>query len=176
MDLASGKSLHGRNVRRRGDGVKVYTDPLLLDFIKVCARMPEDERRQLEAFTGHPYDIDGAAVGNFMAQGPKWVFKVDDEPIIVGGFTQQRPGVWRDFMLTTPEAWGKHWFSVTRMCRRIMDDMIHAPGVHRLECISHAKRAKAHDWYRVLSYNLEGTMYGYCADGSDAVLYSRVRH
>jgi len=32
----------------------VYTDPLLLDFVKVCINMPQDEREQLEAFTGEP--------------------------------------------------------------------------------------------------------------------------
>ena len=71
--------------------IQTYTNPLLLDFIKVCINMPEDERKQLEAFTGQPYDIDGAAVGNFTVEGPKWVIKADDEPIVIGGFVPQVP-------------------------------------------------------------------------------------
>lgn len=156
--------------------IQVYNNPFLIDFIKVCAKMPQDEREQLEAFTGEPYDIDGAAVGNFTAPGPKWVIKVDDEPIIVGGFVPQRPGVWRDFLLTTPEAWDKHWFSVTRICRRVMDAMLLSGQAHRLECITPASREKAFKWYRVLGYNKEGLHPGYCANGADAVSFARVRH
>ncbi len=156
--------------------IQVYTDPLLLDYIKVCIALPQDEREQLEAFTGQPYTVDGAAVGNFTAPGPKWVIKADDEPLCIGGFVLQRPGVWRDFMLTTPEAWAKHWFSITRIARRAMDAMFSSGQAHRLECISHHSREKAFEWYRVLGYNREATLYGYCANGADAVLFSRVRH
>lgn len=156
--------------------IQVYSNPLLLDFIKVCIKMPEDERAQLEAATGQPYDVDGAAIGNFSVIGPKWVLKVDDEPIIVGGFALQRPGVFRDFMLTTPEAWEQHWFGVTRICRRIMDDMLYSGLAHRLECVAHHSREKAQKWYSVLGYNFEARMYGYYANGHDALLYSRVKH
>ena len=82
--------------------IKTYTDPWLIDFLKVAAALPQDEREQLEAFTGEPYSIDGCAIGNFTAPGPKWVIKSDYEPIAIGGFVQQRPGVWRDFMLNNP--------------------------------------------------------------------------
>lgn len=156
--------------------IQVYTNPLLLDFIKVCINMPQDEREQLEAFTGQPYTVDGAAVGNFTTEGPKWVIKANDEPVCIGGFVPQRPGVWRDFMLTTPEAWEKHWFPITRIARRAMDAMFSSRQAHRLECISHHSRAKAFKWYNALKYNREATLYGYCADGSDAVLFSRVQH
>jgi hypothetical protein len=156
--------------------IQLYTDPLLLDFIKVCINMPQDEREQLEAFTGEPYTVDGAAIGNFMAPGPKWVIKADDEPIAIGGFVPQRPGVWRDFMLTTPAAWEKHWFPITRIARKAMDAMFISKQAHRLECISHHSRQKAFRWYSVLGYNKEATLYGYCANGADAVLFSRVRH
>ncbi len=160
--------------------IQVYTNPLLLDFIKVCIAMPQDEREQLEAFTGEPYTVDGAAVGNFTTLGPKWVIKADDEPICIGGFVPQRPGVWRDFMLTTPEAWEKHWFAVTRIARKAMDAMLTSGQAHRLECVAPANRLayrpKIEKWYNVLGYQKEATLWRYCANGADAVLFSRVRH
>ncbi len=160
--------------------IEVFSDPNLLDYIIVCAKMPADERAQLEAFTGQPYDVDGAAIGNFTAPGPKWVIKADGNPIAIGGFVQQRPGVWRDFMLTTPEAWEHHWFTVTRVARRIMDAMFKSGQAHRLECMAPANRVSSREklakWYKVLGYNYEGLHHGYCADGSDAVSYSRVKH
>ena len=156
----------------------VYTNPLLLDFIKVCLNMPQDEREQLEAFTREKYDIDSAAIGNFTVAGPKWVIKADDEPICIGGFVPQRPGVYRDFMLTTPEAW-KHWFAVTRIARRVMDGML-ANGAHRLECVTPATRLayqpKIEKWYAALGYTREAPLWRYCANGSDAVIFSRVKH
>lgn len=160
--------------------IKVYNDPILLDYIKICVLMPEDERKQIEAFVGQPYDIDSVAVGNFMVPGPKWVIKDENKPLVVGGFKQQRPGVWRDYMLTTPEAWEKqYWFTVTRTCRRAMDSMF-AGGAHRLECVAPAERLQQRpilrEWYRVMGYSEESIRYGYCADGSDAVSFARVRH
>lgn len=161
--------------------IQVFNDPLLLDFVKICVLMPQDEREQLEAFVGQKYDIDAVAVGNFMVQGPKWVIKDGNVPLVVGGFKQQRPGVWRDYMLTTPEAWEKkYWFTVTRTCRRAMDSMFVGGAAHRLECIVPAKRLQQRpilkDWYRIMGYYEESTRYGYCADGSDAVAFARVQH
>lgn len=158
--------------------IQVYNNPFLLDFIKVCAQLPDDERKQLEAFTGCEYDIDGAAIGNFTAPGPKWVIKADDEPIVIGGFSQQRRGVWRDFLLTTPAAWTEHWFTVTRICRRAMDGMLNSKQAHRLECVAPVARVteKLEKWYAVLGYNKEAVLHGYCASGADAIIYSRVKH
>ncbi|MDE2097521.1 MAG: hypothetical protein KGL39_09770 [Patescibacteria group bacterium] len=157
--------------------IEVCATPLLAEFIKVCILLPQDERDQLEAFTGRPYDIDGAAIGAFCAPGPKWAIRADGEPIIVGGFAQERPGVWRDFLLTTPVAWEKHWFAVTRICRRIMTDMLHSGHAHRLECIAPiARLPRVSRWYSVLGYHQEGVLHGYCASGADAAIFSRVRH
>lgn len=159
--------------------IHLYNNPLLLDFLKVCYLLPEEERRQLEAFTGHEYTVDGAAVGNFMVNGPKWVIKDDQTPLCVGGFSMERPGVWRDFLLSTPEAWSpKYWFPVTRICRKIMDGMLNSGTAHRLECVAPAARLtpKLEGWYKLLGYNREGVLYGYCANGADAVIFSRVKH
>lgn len=155
--------------------IHVYNNPYLLDFIRVCMRMPQDERDNFEALTGEKFNVDSVALGNYTVQGPKWVIKDDEEPICIGGFVPQRPGVYRDFMINTPESFEKHWFTVTRFARRAMDGMLRG-GAHRLECISHHSRAKAFRWYDVLGYNKEATLYGYCANGADAVLFSRVKH
>lgn len=170
--------------------VRCYNEPWLTDFIQVCAQMPQDEREQIEALTGEKYGVDAAAVGNFTVPGPKWVIKVgsterqmaagEGMPIIVGGFVPQRPGVYRDFLLTTPLAWESYGYQVTRICRRLMDDVLRSPHVHRLECIVPAARVESRPelakWYKVLGYNKEGRHFGYCANGADAISYSRVRH
>ena len=160
--------------------IQIYSNPFLLDFIKVCAQLPQDEIEQLEAISGQPYTIDGAVLGNFSIPGPKWVAKDGGEPIAIGGFTPLRPGVWQDFMLNTPKGFAEHWFTLTRNSRRVMNAMFASGQAHRLECIVPASRLVARPelvrWYEVLGYNLEATLYGYCANGADAIIFSRVQH
>ena len=156
--------------------IEIYSNPLLLDFIQVACTMPQDERDNWTALTGQPYDVDQIAMGSFCQAGPKWVIKADDKPICVGGFVPQRPGVWRDFMINTPDAFTKHWFPVTRNARRAMDAMFASKQAHRIECVSLAGRDKAFRWYKILGYNKEATLYGYCANGADAIIFSRVEH
>lgn len=169
--------------------IQVFTNPFLADFIQIAARLPDDERAQVEAFSGAPFDIDGVAIGNFTVPGPKWVAKIAEteeafkaglaQPIAIGGFVPMRPGVWRDFLLSTPEAW-EHWFPLTRTCRRAMDGILASGVCHRLECVVPAVRVKSRPelvkWYKVLGYNEEGLRYGYCANGADAIAYARVKH
>jgi hypothetical protein len=160
--------------------ITVYNNPTMLDFLKVAARMPPDERAQVAAAAGEPYDIDGVAVGNYCAPGPKWVIKADDEPILIGGFVPQRRGVWQDFLLTTPEAWDPHWFVVTRVCRRSMDAMFRSGEAHRLQCIVPVARVQNRPelakWYKLLGYTKEGLHHGYYASGADAYSFARVKH
>ena len=159
--------------------MEVYPNPSLLDFIKVAACMPQDECDQLEKFTGQKFDVDGVAIGNFTVPGPKWVIKDGDLVLAVGGFVPERPGVWRDFMLTTPEAWQpKYAWRVTLVCRRVMNAMFTSEQAHRLECIVPLSRIESRPelvaWYKVLKYKREATLQGYCADGYPAVVFSRV--
>lgn len=158
--------------------VECYNNPWLADVIQICARLPDDERRQIEAFTGQPYEIDGAAVGNFIVPGPKWVIKAADLPIVYGGFAPERPGVWRDFLLTTPEAWAEYWFPVTRICRRLMDGMFAGKHAHRIECVVPEWRVRPNleKWYHVMGYHKEAALHGFCASGADAIVYARVQH
>jgi len=161
--------------------IQVYNDPLVLDFVKICILMPADERAQVEMLSGQKYDIDAVAIGNYMVEGPKWVIKDGNEPLVVGGFQQQRPGVWRDYMLTTPQAWEeKYWFAVTRTCRRAMDSMFKSAQAHRLECITPMSRLIARPelkrWYSLMGYRPEGVRRGYCSNGADAMAFARVNH
>jgi hypothetical protein len=159
--------------------IQIYNNPTLLDFLMIANRLPDDEMEQFCALTGQEkYIADYAAINCFMCPGPKWVFKLEDgTPLSVGGYTPTRPGVCIDFMMNTPESFSpRYWYTVTRNVRRIMDNMLAIGGAHRLECISLASRTKAREWYGVLGLHFEGTMHGYCANGADAVLYSRVRH
>lgn len=168
--------------------IRLFKDPFLADFLYISAKTPADERAQIESMTGEKFTIDGAAIGAYLASGPKWVIKIADSeedfdagdsiPLVVGGFHQKRPGVWQDFLLTTSLAWD-YALPVTRFCKKAMDAMLDSGQAHRLECVVPLARVESRPelvkWYKILGYEQEGLRRGYCADGSDAMAYSRVK-
>jgi hypothetical protein len=154
--------------------LRVYSNPTLADFYMVCHKLPEDEIEQAEAFTGRAFDPEAAAAAYYLRDCPKWVIAADDGPIVIGGFEMLRPGVWQDWLFSTPAAWDQHWRSVTKMCKRAMDAMLRTDA-HRLQCVSLASRIHAHRWYRPLGLQLEGTLHGYGVNGEDALMFARLR-
>lgn len=158
--------------------IKLYSNPWMTDFLRVVSLMPDDERQQVEAFTGEPFNMDAIAVNNFTVPGPKWVVKNEAmEPLVVGGFVPQRPGVLRDFMITTPDAW-KHGLALTRICKGAIDAMLES-GAHRVECVVPVVRVQARPeiqrWYSAVGYQKEGILQRYLANGGDAEIWARVR-
>lgn len=160
--------------------IEVFNDPLLIDFISIAQRLPQDEIDQIEAMTGRQFEIDGVALGAYMVQGPKWVAKIGTRPLSIGGFNQERPGVWRDFMMNTPESFApENFVPVTRHCRRIMNMMLKSGNAHRLECIVPERRLldrpEIERWYHTMGYRREAVMQAYLANKYPAVMFSRIR-
>lgn len=152
----------------------LHEGALLTEMLLVCSALPADEREQYAAFTGSEYDFEAAAARWFNVPGPKWVIQADGRPIVVAGFIEIRPGVWQDWMFSTPAAWDEHWRSVSKFSRRVMDRMLQEHA-HRLQCVSLASRHAAHRWYRVLGLEYEGTLRGYGVNGEDAMMFARLR-
>jgi hypothetical protein len=152
----------------------VYRGPSLTDFLLVVSRLPADEREQYEAFSGRTFNAEEIAAMFALKVGPAWVLTVDEAPIVIAGFDMLRPGVWQDWLFSTPEAWEKHWRLVTKVSRKVMDAMLQTEA-HRLQCVSLASRIHAHRWYRPLGLELEGTLRGYGVNGEDALMFARLR-
>ncbi len=152
----------------------LYRNPVLADFLLVCGQMPPDEREQYEAFSGEPYDPEKVAAVYSLRAGPSWVLVADSHPIVIAGFDMIRPGVWQDWMFSTPAAWDKYWRTVTKTCRKVMDAMLRSEA-HRLQCVSLASRVHAHRWYKPIGLRLEGTLQGYGVNGEDALMFARLR-
>lgn len=154
---------------------KLYRDPKLLDLYSICTRLREDERIQIEAFTGEPFDPEEIAKQHAMKTGAKWLMCNDQEiPVAAAGFDYIRKGVYQDWMIGTDEAWEGHWRAIHKHTRRCMDAML-AKHAHRLQCVSLASRIHAHDWYAVLGLAPEGTLRGYGANGEDFIMFAKGR-
>jgi RimJ/RimL family protein N-acetyltransferase len=155
--------------------VEIYPNPTMLDLLVVASQIPEDEKHQIEAMSGYAHTIDGTALACATKNGPKFKFMADGKLIAVCGFEQVAPGVWHDWMMNTPEAFGTHWFGLSRRCRRLVDDLLAEPAFRRIQCYSMASREAAHKWYRVLGYKREGVMAKWAANGEDVVVYARTK-
>lgn len=156
--------------------IELFQKPTLSDYLMICDRLPVDEREQYEAFTGQSYDRDIMATGLYQKTGPAWLLTANGIPLCAAGYDYIRPGVWQDWMVNTPEAFGEHWRTVTKHCRRGMTALLDQTSAHRLQCVSLANRKVAHKWYAVLGLASEGTLKNYGANGEDAIMFARVKH
>jgi RimJ/RimL family protein N-acetyltransferase len=156
--------------------MKILHHPTLLDCVRVCHCLPEDEVRQAEAFSGLPFDPEYVAAQAYAQPEPFKFCAVDDEghAIAVGGYVEQRPGVYRSYMLVADGAWERDGRALTLGVKRVMRDMFKA-GAHRLETFALANRHQAHRWYEVLGMRREGRLHCYGAGGEDAVIYAAVK-
>lgn len=155
--------------------MKLFSNPDLLTVLHCARNLKADEVRQVEAYIGGTYDPDAIAAMVFNTAWLKWSVWGDDKPVCVGGYQQNRPGVWSVWMLSTPEAWGKHRFAVTRAAKQTLDSLM-ASGVHRVECVSLWDRTEAHKWYtRCLGFVFESKMTGWGVNGEDAGLFVRLK-
>ena len=152
--------------------------PSVFDVGWLSERMRPDEIAQWCALTGHAtYDPELAARSIVATMGPLAFCLVgpDNMPVVVGGFTEDRPGVFQTWMVGTEEGWAKHWRAITRHSRRSIDALLESGRAHRIQTHALASRTAAHAWYERLGMQREGTLRSYFADGQDAVVFSKVR-
>lgn len=149
---------------------------VLTDFLHAAWYLPDDERRQFEAFTGAAYDHESAALGLYQSQGPKWALLApDDEPLAVGGYRPVVPGTFDSFMLVTSRGWTEYGRAVTRQTIRAINKMFGEHGARRLQTLCLADRKAARGWYEKIGLQYESTLVAYGANGADAVMYTKVK-
>ena len=148
-------------------------------LLYLCDRMRDDEIEQHRAIVGGgEFNPDAAAIGLMAIPGAIKFTLVDDDslPLAAGGWHEVFPGVWQSWMVGTQPAWEKHWRSITKGCRWVMDGLFQQAGARRLQTNALASRTQAIEWYeRSLGMKREGTWRGFGINGEDVALFSRVR-
>ncbi len=147
------------------------------DLAYLARNMRPDEAAQDMAFSGTDvHDVESSILRMVNVGGPKFVMFADGLPILGGGFYCIRPGVWEGWQAGTVAGWNRYWRSITKVTRRINDEMLADPNVHRLQLCAMAGREKTFEWYeRGLGYRREATLHRFCASGVDAVMFARVK-
>lgn len=157
--------------------VTTTVNVMIEDLAYLARNMRPDEIEQDLAMTGmSEYDPHQAILKMASVYGPKFLILCDNVPVVAGGFWQVRPGVWEGWQLGTMAGWEQCWRSITKITRRLNDEWLARPDVHRLQLLGLAGREKTFEWYeRSLAYTREATLRAYCANGADAVMFSRTK-
>lgn len=153
--------------------------PLVQDFAYIAERMRPDEVANFLAMSGlDEYVPDVAARSWVMAEGTSFaMLDRSGLPVVVWGFCPIRKGVYEAWAAAPMDGWNRYWRAFTKTCRRQMDEMLTSGDAHRIQVCTLASRVEAHAWYeKGLHMAREGLHRAYCADGSDAVMFARVRN
>lgn len=156
--------------------VRIST-PILEDYAHVARNMRPDEIEQFLAYSGiEEYRPDTAARALAMLPGPSYtLLDRSGYPFLVGGFEPIHPGVFHGWMMGTMDGWEGHGKTITRVCRRFIDQMLRTDA-HRVQLAALTTRTQAHDWYeRGLGMEREGILRSYTASGADVAMFAKVR-
>lgn len=152
----------------------VHLRPLNIDnLLVVCRELPEDERVLWLAMTGSEYNPENVALSLFRTPG--WIIHNGDRPLAAAGYSAQRPGVWRTWMVATDLAWNPYGGEVTRVVRDNIAKVLADGIAHRVETVTLADRNRARDWYPKIGLQFEATHRKYGIHGEDAVIYVATR-
>lgn len=151
----------------------ILTEVTIVDLLTVCMSLPEDEIKQIEAFTGNAFDPEQTAVDIFVSGGMKWTCRVEEtgEPLVVAGYSQVGVNVWRSFMLASEHAWEEFGGEVSHHVIEVMALVAQGKEHIRLETICLSTRKLAQRWYKRIGLTLESKMQSYGVGGEDAVMY-----
>ena len=119
-----------------------------------------------ERFIAQLFQFSHDAVALVPAEDP-------NRALVVAGFTHQRPGVSRTWMMATDEAWEKYGRELTTYTERGI--ALQLAKLHRVETVCPDSHIRAKAWYPRLGLKQEATLAKFCSDGSDAALFVRLR-
>jgi hypothetical protein len=137
--------------------------------LDVCSRLIDEEKVQLEAFTGTPFNMDTLLQSLLNLRGPKWAILHAERAVIVGGFIPRRPAVYETWLLSAAEAWAGN-LGITGIVHGAMADML-KNGARRLETVCLEARSQTRAWYPKIGLRYEATFSQYGARGETAVMY-----
>lgn len=150
--------------------------PTMLQLLTLTAQARPDEIEQYEALVAREWNVDDVANDHYNRIGVKFCLTTDDgTPVAAGGWDPIIDGVWQSWMVGTMDQWGRHWRSITKASRRVMD-RLEESGARRLQTNALASRAAACQWYvKGLKMQPEGVMRGFGMNGEDVAMFARVK-
>lgn len=148
---------------------RALADVCLGDIFYVVCNLRADEWEGIYGIVG-AVTIDAYVIRCMMHQGPKWTYRDQDRPWIVGGFVPQRSGVYASWFLATLDAWAEIPREVTDVAIERKQFMLDN-GAHRIETVCLSSNKLAQRWYKAIGFKHEATLEAYCVNGTSAELF-----
>lgn len=141
-------------------------------MIRVSPFRPDD-LMVIAAQPGQPEFTSARAVAQHLGGGPL-AFTARDadsgEILFCGGATEHHPGYASLWSVFAHHA-GPALLEITRRARRMVADMPHG----RVDCLVRSEFEQGMRWAWMIGLQSEGRMRAYWSDGSDAMVFARIR-
>lgn len=153
------------------------TNTTLVDILMVTKTLAEDEVKQIEAFSGQAVSADQLTISLMNSAAMMWTARLIEggEPLVVGGYVQTGPTIFRSFFLANPRVWAEHGSEITDLTRDTIEKILENSEYARLETYCLLEREDAQKWYEKIGLSKDGVLHGFGVKGEDAVLYSTVK-
>ena len=152
----------------------VLSEATPADVLAVARNLPKDEINQIEVLSGKVFDPQYVAEYVFRDANVLWCYKAD-EPLVIAGFIQLTPVVWRTVFLATKRAWAEHGRAVTMATVEALQNVIGQKEHIRVEVVCLKKRKLAQRWYNTIGLEYESTLKAYGTGGESAVMYVKTK-
>lgn len=147
--------------------------PSIDDLRAICAGASTDDQREWGATHLGGWDAERiATICGLYLDGVAHVFREHDGmPYCASGFHVTGPGVARSWTIRT-DAWKRHLCECVRVSRFVIGKLMESPEVRRLEAWCPVWAAR---WPQALGLEKEAVLRHYGSDGTDYVIWSKVR-
>lgn len=145
-------------------------------MIEVKEAVPQDlEKAQRDLAEAYWNDELVACCTAALSRGAAVTLSGPDGSVgCIVGLNRLWPGVASAWSITTRHL-GAFPVAYTRAARRLLEAAMSEHGLHRVEITVHAGFPAGQRWARALGFEVESTLAKYGSDGSDFIMYRRLR-
>jgi hypothetical protein len=145
------------------------------DCTYVCTNMRDADFSETSALT---YDKTRDAMAkSILNQGGEsyTILNKKNQPVLIGGAYYDNPRVATIWLFATDKITIRDWWVTTQFITGLIDRMIESETAHRVQALSIGWRHVAHKWLQRFGLNKEAHLKHYAEDGSDVLIFSKVK-
>ena len=146
-----------------------------LDCAFVCTNMRDTDYSETSALTNDK--TRDAMAKSIMNQGGEsyTILNSKKEPVLIGGAYYDNPKVATIWLFATNKITNRDWWVSTQFITGLMDRMLENGMAHRIQALSIGWRHVAHKWLQRFGLNKEAHLKHIAEDGSDVLIFSKVK-
>lgn len=142
--------------------------------LRVARNMRESDRREVMA-TRWNDNSEEFALECYRVSGVSWVaINKDGEPVVMGGFAFNSPGVATAWMVGT-DKWLSVALEVSRFSKKSIRTLFSGNDIHRVQAFSALFHVESHRWLKVIGLTPEHLLPKWGKDEDDFILFEALK-